>query len=125
MSAVSDEQRQLNAQLRAQMDMMYMAAHPAQAQGIVGSSILGGAGQQGMLGNAWNTANTAYPYNTQETYTDINRQIRVDVTKADNGFILSIRPFEPGAKGRVLVATTIEELRDLITSEMVSRAMEK
>ena len=63
-----------------------------------------------------------------ESMFDHNRQVQMSIISADNGFILTTRADHPafaGGANRVLIAATIEELRDLITSEMVTRKMEK
>ena len=63
-----------------------------------------------------------------ESMFDHNRQVQMTVVTADNGFVLTIKADHPAfvaGANRVLVASTIEELRDLITSEMVTRKMEK
>ena len=109
-------QQAYNRMLR---DQMNMAMHPLQnaAQG----SILGAMGAQAVdYGQA--------SQRRVETMFDHNRQVQMTVVTADNGFVLTIRADHPafaGGANRVLVASTIEELRDLITSEMVTRKMEK
>lgn len=58
---------------------------------------------------------------------DANRQVVITVVTADNGFVLTIRSpsvsFGAMPKTSVFVASSIEELRDLITSDLVSRRM--
>ena len=114
-------QRERNRALR---DMINMAVHPAMnaAQG----SILGQAYQNAGPGGIFGTATGGQlAERRSETMFDHNRQVQITVTNADNGFILSIRPEMMGTASRILVANTIEELRDLITSEMVTRKLEK
>ena len=112
-------QQAYNRMLR---DQMNMAVHPAMnaAQGV-----------------AWNAANTATGQSILgtsigsqidrriEQMFDYNRQMNISVVNADNGYVIIMRPEFSGTNSRVLVANTIEELRDLITSEMVTRKMEK
>lgn len=106
-------QQAYNRMLR---DQMSMAVHPAMnaAQG----SILGAMGTQAVDYGQVNQRRI-------ESMFDYNRQVQVNIISADNGFILTVRPEQPGANSRVLIASTVEELRDLITSEMVTRKMEK
>ena len=106
-------QQAYNRMLR---DQMNMAVHPAMnaAQG----SILGAMGVQSVDYGQVNQRRI-------ESMFDYNRQVQMNIISADNGFVLTMRPEQPGARDRVLVASTIEELRDLITSEMVTRKMEK
>lgn len=59
-----------------------------------------------------------------ESYFDISRMTTVKVVSADNGFVVLTQP-DHGGIGRMLVANTIEEVRDLITTEMVTKKMEK
>ena len=94
-------------------DILNMAVgHPMQnaAQG----SILGAYSNQGVVGER-----------RIEHAFDYNRQLNINVINADNGFVVIMKPEMPGTTSRVLVASSIEELRDLITSEMVTRKMEK
>lgn len=115
---LSRVQEAQNRMLRGMMDMAVMPPVANAAQG----SLFGQVANTGssMFGN---------PIGAQtgrsETMFDHNRQVQITVTNADNGFILSIRPEMMGTASRILVANTIEELRDLITSEMVTRQMEK
>lgn len=52
------------------------------------------------------------------------KESNFQIITVDNGFILVVRgPL--GSVGRSLIATTVDELRDLITSELVGQAMEK
>lgn len=109
-------QQAYNRMLR---DQMNMAVNPAMnaAQG----SILGAIGAQSVDYNQAGQRRV-------ESMFDHNRQVQMTVVTADNGFVLTIRADHPafaGGANRVLVASTIEELRDLITSEMVTRKMEK
>lgn len=93
------------------------------------------AAQQGMAGQgsvyvglAAQDTQSAYNQAAQrrvESWIDHVRQTNVQIVQADNGYILTFRPTEFGSAPRTLVATTIEEVRDLITSEMVSRKLEK
>lgn len=116
-SDVMLEQQAYNRVLRDQMNMAVNPAMNAAAQGSV-------------FGQAFTTAHTGQ-IGSQiggrriEQMFDYNRQINVSIVNADNGFIIVMRPEYPGTTDRVLVASTIEELRDLITSEMVTRKMEK
>lgn len=118
----SEEMVMQQAYNRMLRDQMNMAVNPAMnaAQGV-----------------AWNTANTATGQSILgtsigsqidrriEQMFDYNRQMNISVINADNGYVIIMRPEYPGTNSRVLVAGTIEELRDLITSEMVTRKMEK
>lgn len=60
-----------------------------------------------------------------ETMFDPNRQLRTQIIRADNGYILMVYRWDGSLPARVLVAATIEELRDLITSELVTQSLEK
>ena len=102
------------------LDRMNMAMHPLQnaAQG----SILGA------MGAAQSVDYGQVNQRRIESMFDHNRQVQMSIISADNGFILTTRADHPafvGGANRVLIAATIEELRDLITSEMVTRKMEK
>lgn len=112
----SEEMVMQQAFNRVLRDRMNMAVHPAMnaAQG----SILGAMGAQSVDYGQVNQRRI-------ESMFDYNRQVQMNIISADNGFVLTMRPEQPGACDRVLVASTIEELRDLITSEMVTRKMEK
>jgi hypothetical protein len=96
--------------------MMNMAMHPAQnaAQG----SILGGLGAMGADYSSQNASRRI------EQWFDHQRQTTVQIINADNGFVVIVKP-DYGHAGRMLVASTIEEVRDLITSELVAKKMEK
>ena len=93
-----------------------MAMHPAQnaAQGSI-------FGQGATLHDAYNQAQQGRRI---EQWFDHQRQTNIQIINADNGYIVITRP-EHGYMPRVLVASTIEEVRDLITSEMVAKKMEK
>lgn len=118
----SEEMVMQQAYNRMLRDQMNMAVNPAMnaAQGVT-----------------WTAANTATgpailgtSIGSQidrriEQMFDYNRQMNISVINADNGYVIIMRPEYPGTNSRVLVASTIEELRDLITSEMVTRKMEK
>jgi hypothetical protein len=101
-----------------------MALNNPLQNAAAGQSIFGGINP----GQAYNAAHTVSQHPSAErrieSMFDHNRQMHVSVINADNGFILTTRT-DLGSHGRVLVAATIEELRDLITSEMVSRKMGK
>ena len=103
-------QRAYNRVLRDQMNMAVNPMMNAAAQGSV-------------FGQAYSNQSQIGGRRIEQMF-DHNRQINVTIVNADNGFILVAKPEYPGTD-RVLVASTIEELRDLITSEMVTRKMEK
>lgn len=58
---------------------------------------------------------------------DANRQVVMTVVTADNGFVLvtksPLASFGAAPNSSVFVASNVEELRDLITSDLVSRKM--
>lgn len=83
--------------------------------GIAGA---GANNQASIFGNAPS-------YTRVETMFDPNRQLRTQIIRADNGYILLVHSWEAAAASRVLVAASIEELRDLITSELVTQSLEK
>ena len=105
-------QQAYNRMLR---DQMNMAVNPA--MNAAQNSILGG------IGSPLGSQAVIYGERRIESVFDINRQMNISVVSADNGYILVTKP-DNGSVGRVLVANTIEELRDLITSEMVTRKMQ-
>lgn len=78
---------------------------------------------------AVNFANTQPPVfgtpHRVETMFDYARQLRTNIVRADNGYILVVYPADASVTPRILVAPTIEELRDLITSELVTQSLEK
>lgn len=59
-----------------------------------------------------------------DSWFDHNKQSHFNVIKVDNGFVIRVGAKE-GAQFRTLVASSVEEVRDLITAEMVSNKMEK
>lgn len=105
-------------------DMLHAITNPmmnANAIGAAQGSILG----QGITSqDAYNYA-AAQQGRRVESWFDYQKQTNFQVINADNGFVIIVKPDHPGSKGRMLVASTIEEVRDLITSEMVARKMEK
>jgi hypothetical protein len=112
-----ENQRVQDAYNRILRDQMNMAMNPLQNASAQGS----------ILGSFANQAVGSVPGSQRriESMFDHNRQLQMNIINADNGFILVMRPDHPGSRDRVLVASTIEELRDLFTSELVSRKMEK
>ena len=112
-------QQAYNRMLR---DQMNMAVNPAMnaAQGVTWTAANTATGQS-ILG----TSIGSQIDRRIEQMFDYNRQMNISVINADNGYVIIMRPEYPGTNSRVLVAGTIEELRDLITSEMVTRKMEK
>ena len=120
-----DMQDAYNRILREHMHMAITNPLQNAAQG----SIFGGMGAaQGSVLGGMHTQAMDYGQTNQrriESMFDHNRQVQMHIVNADNGFILTMRAAHPGARDRVLVANTIEELRDLFTSELVSRKMEK
>ena len=117
-NSLADYQQQYNAMIRDRMDAITNPLQNAVGAGGAGGSILGYANQGSVLTGIQNS------YGRTDSFHDPNRDIHLDVTRADNGYILRVTP-RMGGTQRVLVASTIEELRDLITSEMVSQSMEK
>lgn len=117
MSSEDEKQRAKDAYIRILRDQMNMAVHPAMNAAAQGSVFGQAYGTQAQIG--------ATAERRIEHMFDHNRQVNVTVINADNGFILVTKPEYPSTTSRVLVASTIEELRDLITSEMVTRKMEK
>lgn len=116
----SDHQQYQREYNRAMRDLMDMAVHPAMGAAAQGS-VLTSTGTGGSIFGQ-------YPGHVErrvESMFDHNRQVSVKVVTADNGFIVVVKPDMPGATERILVATSVDEVRDLITSEMVSRKMEK
>lgn len=102
-----------------------MAINPAMNAATAGS-VFGGshtASQGSILGQMYPHGAVGQERRIEHMFDHV-RQINVTIVSADNGFILVTKP-EYGNVGRVVVASTIEELRDLITSEMVTRKMEK
>lgn len=59
-----------------------------------------------------------------ETVFDHQRQMHVSIVHADNGFVLIMRN-DYGMQGRILIANSVQELNDLITSELVAQKLEK
>jgi hypothetical protein len=57
-------------------------------------------------------------------YDDPMNGMKVEVINAQNGFILKTAPYE-GAVAQLHIAANINELRDLITAEMVSKKLGK
>lgn len=97
--------------------MLYAITNPAMnaAQG----SVLGG--MHGAMGVDYSNQGVSRRI---DQWFDAQRQTNFQVVNADNGFIVITKP-EYGNAGRILVASTIEEVRDLITSELVAKKMEK
>jgi len=120
-------QRKISQMMRDKLGKMHMATHPAMnaAQGSVLGQAYQSVGQQSSIFGGAVTSGQMMAAGRSETMFDHNRQVHITVTSADNGFILSIMPEMMGTASRILVANTIEELRDLITSEMVTRKLEK
>jgi hypothetical protein len=87
------------------------------------SSILGGYGS-GLGQSIGNSTGTYETPRRVESYFDINRMTTMKVVDADNGFVILTQP-DGGGRGRMLVASSIEEVRDLITAELVTKKMEK
>lgn len=92
---------------------------------INSNSALSGAGLANTVSaplaqSMWHSTGTYGPDINPNPY---GPAVRLDVHRAANGFILrSARVV--GGLAVTQIATTIEELRDLITAELVSQAME-
>ena len=78
----------------------------------------------GLANHAWASNNAAVqaasPFNYEWLSPD---STRFEVQRANNGFILRTARME-GGRVVVHIAATIEELRDLITTELVTQKME-
>ena len=87
------------------------------AQGINQNTIHSGMGLQGIQ--------TSYDANTMTNrIAPTNRQmISVDIEKVENGFILISHRLMTETKTFQWVAKDIDELRDLITAEMVDKVL--
>jgi hypothetical protein len=87
------------------------------------------AGVGGVLGGAmhgYNQSTDARRVSSIESLFDPHTQTSVKIVSAANGYIVIVAPVDSMYKpSRVLIAPTIEDVRDLITSEMVSKKMEK
>ena len=94
---------------------------------INSNSVLSGAGlanastlSDAMAQNIWNSTGT---YSTDTTRSPYGPAVRLDVHRAANGFILRSARVE-GGLAVTQIAATIEELRDLITAELVAQKMD-
>lgn len=119
-----DKQLMQEAYSRVLRDRMNMAINPMM-NAAAGQSIFGGA-QGAAQGSILQGIPGEYQQGRRiESYFDANRMVNVQVISADNGYIIVSRPDHPGTTQRVMVANTIEEVRDLITSQMVTNKMER
>lgn len=91
--------------------------NPAQqSTGILGAGFLSSGGTGSSMGMANSAAYQA------EMIVDHNKQTNIRITHVENGFIVEV-----GSEARLIrkyVAKDMDEVRDLITSDMVTQRME-
>lgn len=113
---MSEEQMLKTLQHRQLLDRM---------QAITNPSVIAGAIAPGNILTGNTSSPSVFGARRLEVNYDPIRCFRTTIVQADNGYILHITPDDMSVSGRVLVASTVEELRDLITAEMVGKKMEK
>lgn len=105
---------------------MHAITHPMQNTGISAMQNAMNAAQGSILGQAQMAGyQSAEQSRRIESWFDHQRNTNFQIVTADNGFVVIVKADGFGQVSRILVANTIEEVRDLITSEMVAKKLEK
>lgn len=79
---------------------------------------------QGILTNTTGPAVTQRPPYPSHSWNDPLSGMKFEVVNAENGFVLKVAANE-GERWRLYVAANVDEVRDIITSQMVTQRMEK
>ena len=79
---------------------------------------------QSVLTNNTGPAVTQRPPYAGHTWNDPLSGMKFEVIHAENGFVLKVAQHE-GERWRLYVAANVEEVRDIMTSQMVTQRMEK
>ncbi len=114
--AISDEEHLRRIKYAQDLANMNAIINPPLITGAVSNNSVA-------IANAWQNQQVATF--RMDSMFDPAKQVRTNIVRADNGYILMVYPADNAIVPRVLVASSIEELRDLITCELVTSKMEK